>query len=274
MRSEPTNVLAVGVEAPLDDVSVETADDLLGALARLADGGIDVVLLSLGLDDTPGIEAVRSIRERAPSVPVIAIASGTDDDPGRAIDAGASDVLPQDAGPELLARAVRYATDLQRMEAELHRRQVIDELTGLYNARGLEQLASHHLALADRTKEPVVLVFVKLDALGELDLVTDASERSKLVTDTATVLRTAVRTSDVIARVGLGSFCVLLTGDASGAESLVLSRLVEAVASSNARGARTAQLSLSVGAAAYDPEDPIALEQLIAEADRRMGPAS
>jgi diguanylate cyclase (GGDEF)-like protein len=160
------------------------------------------------------------------------------------------------------------------MEAELHRRQVVDELTGLYNARGFEQLASHHLALADRTKEPVVLVFVRLDALDQLNPVEDLYERSRLVSETAAVLREAVRASDVIARVGIGSFCVLLTGDATGAETMVLSRLVEAVAASNAKGAQTAQLSLSVGAAAYDPEDPIALDELIAEADRRMGPAA
>lgn len=270
VRDSSPNVLAVGIHAPVEGATVETAADLLGALARLADGGVDVVVLALGLDDVSGIEAIRSVRERAPSVPVIAVA-GHDDDPERAIDAGASDVLPRDASPELFARAVRYATDLQRLEAELHRRQVVDELTGLYNARGFEQLASHHLALADRSKRPVVLVFVRLDALAELDPVEDADERSRLVSETATVLDEAVRASDVIARVGTGAFCVLLTGDSEGAEALVLSRLVESVAASNARSRRQAQLSLSVGAAAYDPEHPVALEELIAEADRKMG---
>jgi diguanylate cyclase (GGDEF)-like protein len=270
------HVLAVGLE-PTDagDATVEVADDLLGALARLADGGVDVVLLSLGIGDvadgTGEAEAIRSIRERAPTVPVIAIA-GPDSHPERAIDAGASDVLPADAPPALLERAIRYATDLQRMEAELHRRQVVDDLTGLYNARGFEQLATHHLALADRSKAPVVLVFVRLDALDELDQGDDEA-RTRLVSETAAVLRQAVRDSDVIARVGVGSFCVLLTGEASGAEALVLSRLVEAVAASNAIGGRAAQLSLSVGAAAYDPEHPVPLADLIAEADRKMDPA-
>lgn len=274
MRPSPANVLTVGIDLRIEGASVESADDLLGALTRLADGGVDVVLLWLGLEDTPALEAIRAIRDRAPSVPVIAIATEAEPDPSRALDAGASDVLPHDPAPELVTRAVRYATDLQRMEAELHRRQVVDELTGLYNARGFEQLASHHLALSDRTKEPVVLVFVRLDALEQLDPVDHLYERSRLVSETAAVLREAVRTSDVIARVGLGSFCVLLTGDATGAETLVLSRLVEAVAASNTQGDQTAQLSLSVGAAAYDPEDPMALDELIAEADRRMGPAA
>jgi len=260
-------VLGVGVEddalLPLTD---EVADDLIGAIARVADGGIDVVVLSLALPE--GLDALRSVRERAPDVPVIAIA--TDGDAERAIDAGASDVLPADTSPQLLERAIRYASSIKRMEAELHRRQVVDDLTGLYNARGFEQLASHHLAIADRSKEPVVLVFVRLDALEDV-AATDDAERERLVAETAEVLRDAVRTSDVIARVGAGSFCVLLTGDAAGAEALVLSRLVEAVAASNARSGAVAQLSLSVGAASYDPDHPVPLADLIAEADRALG---
>jgi diguanylate cyclase (GGDEF)-like protein len=265
----PLNVLAVGFDpGEPSGVNVETADDLLGALARLADGGIDVVLLSLDLPDGGGADAVRSIRDRAPDVPVIAIV--TDRGGERAIDEGASDVLAADAGPELLSRAIRYTTALGRMEAELQRRLVVDELTGLYNARGLEHIASHHLAMADRSKRPVTLVFVRLDAIEDLDDVADVEERRTVVADTAEVLRGAVRSSDVLARVGAGSFCVLLTGDVAGAEGVVLSRLVEAIAASNARSGRTAQLSISVGAAAYDPERPVSFDELIAQAERRM----
>lgn len=262
-------VLAVGVDpAGLEGASVDSADDLLGAIARLADGGIDVVVLSLELPDGGGVDAVRAVRERAPDVPVIAVTER--DQAERAIDAGASDVVPPDADPDLLARAIRYATSLQRIVEESRRHQIVDELTGLYNARGFEQLASHHVAVADRDKRPIVLVFVSLQGLDELDEVEDAAERAGWLAEAARVLRAAVRESDVIARVGDGAFCILLTGDASGAESLVLSRLVEAIAASNARSGRARQLALSVGAAAYDPENPVTLDELIAQADRRM----
>jgi diguanylate cyclase (GGDEF)-like protein len=263
------NVLAVGFDpGELEGVTVEAADDLLGALARVADGGVHVVLLALDIPDGQGIEAVRSIRERAPDVPVIAV--GTGDDAERAIDAGASDVVPPDAGPELLSRAIRYATSLQRMQAELYRRQLVDEVTGVYNARGFERLASHHLAMADRSKRSVPLVFVRIDALEDLGAPGETTERGQLVADAAEVVRNAVRGSDVIARVGAGVFCVLLTGDAVGADAEVLSRIVEGVAMSNAKSGHPGQLSVSVGTATYDPEHPVAVDTLIAEADRRM----
>jgi len=256
-------VLAVGVDpGGLNGFAVETADDLLGALAHLADGAIDVVLVSLELPDATGKDVIRSLRERAPDVPVIAVAAG-DTDPADAIDAGASDVLPEGAGPDLVERALRYAAAIREMRAELHRRQVVDERTGLYNARGFEQLATHHLRLADRSKQPVVLVFVRLEEAEDAEL--DAA-----VAGAAEALRSAVRDSDVVARVGADAFCVLLTGDATGAESIVLSRVVEAVAAHNARQGE-GRLSLSVASAAYDPENPMGLEALIAEAGRRMG---
>jgi diguanylate cyclase (GGDEF)-like protein len=276
----PVAVLAVGFDpGVVAGATVETADDLLGALAQLAGGGVDVVLLALDTPDAPGVDAVRSIRERAPDVPVIGVLSEDDADRDtqgaglaeRAIDAGASDVV-SGASPELLARAVLYATSIRRLEDELERGRFVDKLTGMYTARGLEHLASHHLAFASRSKIPVTLVFVRLDtpnAIPDDDL--DEDERRHLVAEAADALRAVVRSSDVLARVGPSSFCVLLTGDASGADAVVLSRLVEAIAESNARSGRSSLLSVSVGAAAYDPDNPVSLEALIEEADRRTG---
>ena len=67
----PVAVLAVGFDpGVVAGATVETADDLLGALAQHAGGDVDVVLLALDTPDAPGVDSVRSIRERAPDVPV------------------------------------------------------------------------------------------------------------------------------------------------------------------------------------------------------------
>jgi diguanylate cyclase (GGDEF)-like protein len=264
------SVLAVGIDpGPIDGCVVETADDMLGALAHLSDGGIDVVYASLHLPDASGADVVVSLRERAPDVPVIAVAEEAGD-LGAALRAGASDVLPPDAAAETIVRSLRYATSLQKVEAELRRHQTADELTGLFNSRGFELLAGHHLRLADRSKQPVIIVFVRLDLPeGEPD---EAS-----IAGVAELIRSAVRASDVAARVGSDAFCVLLAGATSGTESIVLERIVEAVAERNARTGLDAGPPVSLGSATYDPERPVSLHDLIAEADRRMrhqaGPA-
>lgn len=265
------NVLAVGVDpGELPGCRVEPADDLLGALARLAGGGIDVVLLSLDLPDGRGAEVVRSLRERAPLVPVVALAAGETEE-AVAVDAGARDALPSDAGPELVRRAIMYARSVARLEDEIQRLRCVDELTGLLTAGGLERIAVHHLRMADRSGQPVVLVLVRLEGPDGAEVETAAGECAEFVAETADVLRRSVRESDVLARVGGGTFCALLTGDAAGAESLVLSRLVEAVAASNARSGRHERMWLSVGTATYEPERPVPFEELMREAQRRLG---
>jgi len=101
----------------------------------------------------------------------------------------------------------------------------------------------------------------------------DAEERRAFVAETAEALRRAVRASDVLASVDEGTFCVLLTAVATGGgEATVLSRLVEAVAATNARSGRPLELRLSVGAATYDPERPVPLAELVEAAEGRLGP--
>jgi diguanylate cyclase (GGDEF)-like protein len=257
------SVLAVGVDpGALEGCTVETADDMLGALAHLADGGIDVVVASLHLPDATGTDVIVSLRERAPEVPVIVVRDA-EAEPSDAFGAGASDVLPPDAAADLVARAIRYAVTLRRVEAGLRRHQAFDELTGLLNQRGFDLLASHHFRLADRSKDPVIIVFLRVDRTG-------GAPGDPAVVDAATVISSAVRVSDVVARVGSDAFCVLLAGAATGTEPIVLERIVEAVAAHNLKAGRDTGPSVSVGAVSYDPEHPIALESLIAEAARRM----
>jgi diguanylate cyclase (GGDEF)-like protein len=262
-RDRKLSVLAVGVDpGALEGCTLERAEDLLGALANLADGGIDVVVTSLDLPDATGTDVIVSLRARAPDVPVIVVGDAIAE-PMDAFEAGASDVVPADAAADLVARAVRYAATLRNVEAGLRRFQAFDELTGLLNARGFDLLANHHFRLADRSKHPVLIVFLRVGEAGE-------SPGDAAVADAATVISSAVRVSDVAARVDSGAFCVLLPGAEPGSEPIVLERIIEAVASHNARIGHETGPSLSIGAASYDPGHPVPLEELIAAADRRM----
>jgi diguanylate cyclase (GGDEF)-like protein len=258
-------VLGVGYDpGDLEDgIGVETSDDASSAIERLVDGGVDLLLVSTaGPEGAAGIEALRTAE---PDVPIVALVP-EESAGAEALRLGAYDYVVLGAPVEVVRRAVRYAIKLHEMEGAIHRRQTTDEVTGLLNARGFEQLARHHLQLSDRSKEPVVLVFFRLD-----DMETSTEEEGRqLLIDTAQVLAEAARDSDVLARVGDDAFCVLLTGGAEGAETLVLSRFVEAVAVRNARLEHLEPLKISVGAARYDPEHPSTLDELIAEADRRM----
>jgi GGDEF domain-containing protein len=92
----------------------------------------------------------------------------------------------------------------------------------------------------------------------------------ELVRDAAAVLAEGVRDSDVPARISPDTFCVLLTGPSQGAESLVLSRLIEAIAVHDARREHPRSLALSVGSALYEPGSRIDLGSILETAGRRL----
>ena len=76
------------------------------AVRRVARGGVDLVLLDLGLPDVDGTEVCRRIREGGSRVPVMMVTSRSDElDRVVGLDVGADDYLPKPFGlAELFAR--------------------------------------------------------------------------------------------------------------------------------------------------------------------------
>jgi signal transduction histidine kinase len=90
------------------------------AIIHLAKGGVDIVLLDLGLPDAHGLDTVRRAREVAPHVPVIVL-TGLDDETlaAEAMKEGAQDYLIKgQIENRALPRALRHAIERHRMQAE------------------------------------------------------------------------------------------------------------------------------------------------------------
>src|ERR1700724_3014766 len=90
------------------------------ALSELAKGGIDIVLLDLGLPDGYGLDTVRRAQGAAPGVPVIVL-TGLDDEAfaAQAMKEGAQDYLIKgQIENRALPRALRHAIERMRMQTE------------------------------------------------------------------------------------------------------------------------------------------------------------
>jgi signal transduction histidine kinase len=108
-----------GISIPV--YRVEWMDHLATGLARLAEGGIDVLLLDLTLPDSQGLAALNLIKAVAPAVPVVVL-SGSDDEQFsvEAVQAGAQDYLVKDyVNSHLLTRSLRYAIERKRADEAL-----------------------------------------------------------------------------------------------------------------------------------------------------------
>jgi len=91
--------------------SVDPASNLADGLARLAAGGVDLVLLDLVLPDSQELETLFRVRAAAPDTPVV-ILTAMDDVKlaASAVEAGASDFLVKaNLNAVSLGRAIRYS---------------------------------------------------------------------------------------------------------------------------------------------------------------------
>ncbi|MGI8550887.1 MAG: response regulator, partial [Dehalococcoidia bacterium] len=105
--------------------NVTWVQDLASAIAHLARGNFDLVLLDLSLPDSQGIETLRQVVAFTTAVTVV-IMTGLDDEQlaTRALSEGAQDYLVKghiDAA--MLERALRYATERARSEQALRQRE-------------------------------------------------------------------------------------------------------------------------------------------------------
>lgn len=98
--------------------TVERVVRLRDAEKRLADGGIDLVLLDLFLPDSSGLEALVQIHRSFPSVTIVVVTGMGDEEMGiRAIQEGAQDYLLKDQmNPRLFTRVLLYAIERKRNE--------------------------------------------------------------------------------------------------------------------------------------------------------------
>jgi diguanylate cyclase (GGDEF)-like protein len=170
---------------------------------------------------------------------------------------------------ELLMRAVRCAAQQYMLQAELGNLALTDELTGLYNRRGFMALAERQLKVGRRSGREMLLFFIDLDGLKQINDSFGHSEGDRALKRTAQALEMAFRDSDVIARVAGDEFAILAIEAAGDSEATIRNRLCEDLKSISAEESRYT-ISLSLGAARFDPRSSTSLGELMVQADRAM----
>lgn len=176
------------------------------------------------------------------------------------------DVSGEIVGISTIARDI---SERKRAE-ELRRLALLDELTGLNNRRGFMLLADHQMSVARRDAKPLALLFIDLNNLKTINDNFGHKEGDRAISDAAQILKETFRESDIIARVGGDEFCVLMTADNELDVDTPIGRLNTNVELHNAHGIRPYKVSLSVGRATYDPNEPVPIEDLMRQADVLM----
>jgi diguanylate cyclase (GGDEF)-like protein/PAS domain S-box-containing protein len=165
----------------------------------------------------------------------------------------------------------KQITEQKKMEEELRKLSLTDELTGLYNRRGFMTLAAQQIKIANRLKRQLLLTLTDLDDLKVINDTMGHKEGDQALIDVASILLKTFRSSDIVARIGGDEFVTL---QIKNPDELHLSnstdRLQETLANHNSQSGKSYILSLSLGSVLYNPADAKSLEQLLAEADEMM----
>ncbi len=192
-------------------------------LARRANP--DAIILDDELSELGGVEVCRALRDDPlfdHSIPVFVTSPAPASNRVRmsAYEAGAWDFCSQPLDVEtLLLKLTTYVRARRRLE-DAQESTLVDALTGLYNAYGLQKWAEQLGARAQRNHEPFACVAVTSNALPGRPAT--GKPASAALTFMADVCRSMSRKSDVIGYVGESRFAILAPDtDDSGARQFV-----------------------------------------------------
>lgn len=251
---------------------IELAPSVDQAGKQMARKAIDLILLDLNAPDGNAMGMFEQVKSVAGETPIVVLA-GIDDEAVamQAVEAGAQDyIVKGHVNSRYLASALRYAVTRQRLRERLVNAAHLDELTGLYNRRGLLNLGKQQLVMADRTKRGLLLFFVDLDDMKQINDSYGHKVGDRALLDTANLFRKSFRKSDIIARIGGDEFAILAVETAQNGREAILKRLQDNMVAFNTSQDRPYHLSLSVGIAAYDASNPCTIEAFLDQADRLM----
>ena len=256
--------------------AVEVCEDGAEALARVGQGGIDLVLLDVMMPRLSGTEACRLLKSMAgPGFLPIILLTAKNDLTSRVegLRMGADDYVGKPFDPEELSARVASMLRIKRLIGNLNedrerllRRAVHDELTGLPNRRHFEARLFEERKRAERYHEPFALVLVEVVGLSG-SLVGPMFDRH--VGRAAAALKRSVREADVIGRFAESTFAALLPHTHFTGAIAATERILRDVAA--ALGDADVSLSsVSIGAAVYPSRDARTPEGMIASAESAL----
>ncbi len=175
----------------------------------------DVVIVDARLPDADGIELCATLRESGLLRAATPILITTSDPASRgqqvaAFQAGAWDFLVLPLDGEVLLLKLATLMRAKRETDQLHEEGLLDQATGLYNARGLARRAREIGAEAHRRRDPLACIAIAPDrAASGLDERSMDELMGQIAEHLGSVIGRVGRTSDAIGRLGQSEFAII-----------------------------------------------------------------
>ena len=259
-------------EDPYRTFEVTSASTLDGALEIAQTLPLDAILLDLHLPDSSGTANVKTLALAVPRTPILVI-TGLDEDAVaiQVCEHGAQGYIVKGSSePLALSRAIRCAMARKRFEALLAEQAYFDSLTGLANRGLFQDRLNQALARATRADKRIAVVFIDLDNFKAVNDTFGHKVGDDVLRAIADSVRSAVRQTDTVARMGGDEFTVLVeplndAADAVAIAQKILGAVHAAIKLPGARG----RLTASIGIVLF-PDHARNADSLVESADRAM----
>ena len=196
------------------------ADGAAAWMLMQSSGAPALALIDWVMPEIDGLELCRRIRGLAgrPYVYIVILSSRTDqDDVIEGLEAGADDYLSKPVNEaELRARLIagRRVLELQAAllasREQLHELAMRDALTELFTRRAIIELCEADLRRAARDGHSSAVIMADLDKFKQVNDTFGHAAGDAVLRETATRLRTSVRSSDYVGRYGGEEFLFVL----------------------------------------------------------------
>jgi diguanylate cyclase (GGDEF)-like protein len=233
----------------------------------------EVILMDINLPGIDGNEALRRIRQNNPFQCVIMLtAFATVENAIQALKEGATDFVKKPFENEHLIHIVNQASEKSRtliekarLEEEVRRLSITDDLTGLYNHRHLFKTLESELVRMKRQKTTLSLLMFDLDGFKRYNDQYGHVEGDKVLRKVGEIVKNSIRNSvDSGYRYGGDEFVALLIG-ASLDQTLTIA---ERIRSSVEQAGFQDMITVSIGLVEY--QDRFSLERFVKSADDAM----
>jgi two-component system cell cycle response regulator len=264
------------------DHEVEVEADPSEALFRVAEGGYDLVIVSLGLEEFDALRLCSQVRslDRTRNLPVLAITEADNNARMlRGLEIGVNDFLirPIDKN-ELLARARsqvrkrRYTERLRdnvQMSIEMA---ITDALTGLFNRRYMESHLGTLIEQAASRGKPLAALIIDIDYFKAINDTHGHDAGDDVLRDFALRIKRSIRGIDLACRYGGEEFVVVMPETDLAVAAMVAERLRRRIAAEPfaiAQASRQIPVTISIGIAGLRGKEDTA-GSLIKRADQAL----
>ena len=175
-------------------------------------------------------------------------------------------------GPRLVVVNVMDVSQRKKFEGQLQYLADHDALTGLFNRRRFTEELDRELKHTQRYGDSGAVLFVDLDGFKFVNDSLGHMEGDELIARVGGMFASAVRATDVLARVGGDEFALILPRSDQNEAILVAEKLLSLIRRDGVVVSRDrhAHISASIGIALYEPSDEMSADELLVEADLAM----